>query len=48
MRFFADQSLAEIASELDVPLGTVKTWLHRGLARMKTALEAGNLESQKP
>jgi RNA polymerase sigma-70 factor (ECF subfamily) len=48
MRFFADQSLAEIASELDVPLGTVKTWLHRGLARMKTALEAGNMESQKP
>jgi RNA polymerase sigma-70 factor (ECF subfamily) len=48
MRFFADQSLTEIASELDVPLGTVKTWLHRGLARMKTALEAGNMESQKP
>ncbi|MBT9552823.1 MAG: RNA polymerase sigma factor [Hydrogenophaga sp.] len=47
MRFFAEQSLAEIASELDVPLGTVKTWLHRGLARMKAALETGNMESQK-
>lgn len=48
MRFFADQSLAEIATELDVPLGTVKTWLHRGLARMKLALEAGHVEGQKP
>lgn len=48
MRFFADQSLAEIATELDVPLGTVKTWLHRGLSRMKTALEGANVESQKP
>jgi RNA polymerase sigma-70 factor (ECF subfamily) len=39
LRFFAERSLAEIASATDRPLGTVKTHLHRGLARLKRALE---------
>jgi RNA polymerase sigma-70 factor, ECF subfamily len=40
MRFFADLSLAEIAAASGRPLGTVKTHLHRGLARLRRDLEA--------
>ena len=39
LRFFAERSLLEIAEATDRPLGTVKTHLHRGLARLRTALE---------
>ena len=39
LRFFAERSLLEIAEATDRPLGTVKTHLHRGLARLKRALE---------
>lgn len=39
LRFFAERSLAEIAQATDRPLGTVKTHLHRGLARLRRALE---------
>lgn len=39
LRFFAERSLAEIAAATGRPLGTVKTHLHRGLARLRGALE---------
>ena len=39
LRFFAEQSLAEIAETTSRPLGTVKTQLHRGLARLRRALD---------
>jgi RNA polymerase sigma-70 factor (ECF subfamily) len=39
LRFFAERSLLEIAEATDRPLGTVKTHLHRGLARLRTVLE---------
>ncbi len=39
LRFFAELSLAEIAAETGRPLGTVKTHLHRGLGRVRQALE---------
>jgi RNA polymerase sigma-70 factor (ECF subfamily) len=39
LRFFAERSLQEIAEATDRPLGTVKTHLHRGLARLRRALE---------
>jgi RNA polymerase sigma-70 factor (ECF subfamily) len=39
LRFFAERSLLEIAEATDRPLGTVKTHLHRGLARLRRALE---------
>ncbi len=41
LRFFAERSLAEIAAATDRPLGTVKTHLHRGLARLRRTLEEG-------
>ncbi len=40
LRFFSELSLAEIAAQSDRPLGTVKTHLHRGLQRLRRALEA--------
>lgn len=40
LRFFQDMPLERIAVETDVPLGTVKSRLHRGLARLR---EQGDL-----
>lgn len=39
LRFFGDLSLAEIAAQTERPLGTVKTHLHRGLARLRGELQ---------
>lgn len=39
LRFFAERSLNEIAEATSRPLGTVKTHLHRGLARLRRSLE---------
>ena len=41
LRFFAELSLDEIARQTGRPLGTVKTHLHRGLARLRTSLDQG-------
>lgn len=38
LRFFAELSLAEIAEQTGRPLGTVKTHLHRGLARLRDVM----------
>ena len=43
LRFFSELSLAEIADEAGRPLGTVKTHLHRGLKRLRRALETEGL-----
>lgn len=43
LRFFGDLSLAEIATQTDRPLGTVKTHLHRGLARLRRDLGSEDL-----
>ena len=34
-----DMSYRDIAAALEVPMGTVMTWLHRGRAWLKRALE---------
>ena len=41
LRFFGEASLEEIARQTGRPLGTVKTHLHRGLARLRTSFEGG-------
>jgi RNA polymerase sigma-70 factor (sigma-E family) len=38
LRFFEDMSEAEIAATLDRPLGTVKSDIHRGLAKLRSLL----------
>jgi RNA polymerase sigma factor (sigma-70 family) len=38
LRFYEDQSIEQIAELLDLPLGTVKSTLHRALAALKEQL----------
>jgi hypothetical protein len=39
LRFYEDMSEADIARTLDRPLGTVKSDIHRGLAKLRQLLE---------
>jgi RNA polymerase sigma-70 factor (ECF subfamily) len=39
LRFYADLQLEEIAEAMDVPLGTVKSRLHRALERLRERLQ---------
>ncbi|CAB3785135.1 RNA polymerase sigma factor [Paraburkholderia fynbosensis] len=38
LAYLRDQSHSEIADTLRVPLGTLKSWIRRGLAKLKTCL----------
>ncbi len=44
LRFWADFKLGEIADQLDIPLGTVKSHVHRGLARVEAAWRNAEVE----
>ena len=39
--FFEGRTYAELADRMDVPLGTMKSWIRRGLAKLKACMEAG-------
>ena len=39
--FFRGRTYAQIAEDSDVPLGTVKSWVRRGLQKLKICLERG-------
>ena len=39
--FFGGKTYVELAETQDVPLGTMKSWIRRGFAKLKTCLEAG-------
>ncbi|GIF75618.1 SigE family RNA polymerase sigma factor [Asanoa siamensis] len=39
LRYYLDLSVPEVAETLDCPLGTAKSLLHRGLARLQAHLE---------
>jgi RNA polymerase sigma-70 factor (ECF subfamily) len=40
LRFYGDFTVPQIAAHQDLPLGTVKTMIHRGIAAMRTDLTA--------
>ena len=39
--FFEGRTYGELAEAQDVPLGTMKSWIRRGLQKLRTCLEAG-------
>ena len=39
--FFEGRTYAELAERRNVPLGTMKSWIRRGLAKLKACMEAG-------
>jgi RNA polymerase sigma-70 factor (ECF subfamily) len=41
LAYLRDQSHSEIAETLTAPLGTVKSWIRRGLAKLKSCLGGG-------
>jgi RNA polymerase sigma-70 factor (ECF subfamily) len=44
MAYFEGFSQSEIASKLNQPLGTVKSWMRSALARLRTTIKAGVTE----
>ncbi len=38
LAYFRDLSQSELASQLKLPLGTVKTWMRRGLEQLRTCM----------
>ncbi|MEA2026319.1 MAG: sigma factor-like helix-turn-helix DNA-binding protein, partial [Chloroflexota bacterium] len=42
LRYYLDMPVEEVASTLDIPLGTAKSRIHHALKSMRAALDADN------
>ncbi|EHP40445.1 RNA polymerase sigma factor, sigma-24 [Cupriavidus basilensis OR16] len=40
LAYLKDMSHSELSEQLQVPLGTIKSWIRRGLERLRTCLES--------
>ena len=47
LRYMADKSYAEIAEIMDLPIGTIKTNIHRGKLSLKRMLEHTNQQDRR-
>lgn len=45
--FFEGRTYAQLAENADVPLGTMKSWIRRGLMRLRACLEASENEPEQ-
>lgn len=43
--FFEGRTYAQLAETADVPLGTMKSWIRRGLMRLRACLEASEVDA---
>lgn len=48
MAFFEEMSHSEIAVQLNLPIGTVKTWIRRSLCRLETGLKKLEIKKKVP
>jgi RNA polymerase sigma-70 factor (ECF subfamily) len=44
--FFEGYTYAQLAERADVPLGTMKSWIRRGLMKLRTCLEASETDGE--
>ncbi|WP_028104506.1 sigma-70 family RNA polymerase sigma factor [Pseudoduganella violaceinigra] len=43
LAFFHDMSHSEVAQRMSLPVGTVKTWIRRGMEKLKLCLSTGGM-----
>jgi DNA-directed RNA polymerase specialized sigma24 family protein len=43
LAYFHDLSHSEVAEQMQLPMGTVKTWIRRSLEKLKVCLSKGAL-----
>ena len=42
LAYFHDLSHSEVAEQMELPIGTIKTWIRRGLEKLRLCLNTNN------